>query len=42
MPQFDSDQNMSAAQERPGLRELLHNLTTPRKRVIAFTEKMPH
>jgi MoaA/NifB/PqqE/SkfB family radical SAM enzyme len=42
MPRFDSDQNMSAAQERPGLRELLHNLTTPRKRVIEFTEKMPH
>ena len=42
MPKFDSDQNLSATQERPGFRELLHNLTTPRKRVIEFTEKIPH
>jgi MoaA/NifB/PqqE/SkfB family radical SAM enzyme len=41
MPQFDSDQNLSAAQGRPGVREFLRNMTTRRKRPVAFTESDP-
>ena len=38
MPNFDSDQNRSASQERPGRRELLHSLLIPRKPSMVFTE----